>query len=191
MTIIYKSHTLPDTTKEYMQVLLDFGKSNWKWQQNYNWYMIFYKQEKKTITQNIDNESPEYIEFITAYRKINNKWSYDDRLINKYHKAIKEKSHKEIMENLQDYKKHLKAFNKPALQAPSYLNSKRYLDNWETTKVNFLTKWRDDLLKQRQIPPEYVEIITLEANKRDNTYKDKEMTIWTFENIISKYYLKN
>ncbi len=46
MTIIYKSNPLPGSTKEYMQVLLEFGKDNYNWQQNYWWYMIFYKEEK-------------------------------------------------------------------------------------------------------------------------------------------------
>ena len=103
--IKYEVEKTPDNPKEYLEILKTRWINNWEWQQDKFWYMIFYK---KVVTQvdkqaKIDNASPEWLEFIKEYRLINNKWSYDERLITKYHNVLKEYKHTDIMQNLSDY----------------------------------------------------------------------------------------
>ena len=76
------------------------------------------------------------------------------------------------MKNLDDYSKHLTAHKKKeyALMAQTYINQKRYEDNWEVVKVDFATKWRSDMIKDQNIPEMYIEPIMLEAKKWDATH---------------------
>lgn len=146
-------------------------------------YSIWDREIKKTREVKVDKESPEYLEFIKQYRKINNNGSYDTRLIKKYHDAIKEKPHKEIMQNLEDYKKHLKAFDKPALQVWTYLNRKGYLETWQIVKVDFSKAWIDNLCKERWYSAEFIEHLVLTVKARE-TKNNKEVTAWVLENLI-------
>lgn len=151
--------------------------------------MYFKKKviSKKETEKKLENAWPEYTEFIKTYRSINTKWSYDDRLIIKYNNILKEYKHINIMNNLSDYKKHLEAFNKPPLQVWTYLNQKRFLDNWEIVKVDFVHKWIDDLFKQRNIPQNIIDPVLTEISLWEAKHKGKELTIWTLENMILKY----
>jgi len=97
------------------------------------------------------------------YRTINKNGSYADTLIRKYEIVLTENKHSDIMKNLKEYIEHIDAYKKPPLQAGTYLNQKRYLDPWETVKVDFTTKWIDDILKERQIPSEVKEVIMIEV----------------------------
>ena len=187
--IKYEVEKTPDNPKEYLEILKTRWINNWEWQQDKFWYMIFYK---KVVTQvdkqaKIDNASPEWLEFIKEYRLINNKWSYDERLITKYHNVLKEYKHTDIMQNLSDYKKHLEAFNKPPLQVGTYLNQKRFLDKWEIIKVDFTKKWIDDVFKQRKIPQNIIDPVLTEIQRWEAMHKDKELTIWILDNMILKY----
>jgi len=55
------------------------------------------------------------------------------------------------MNNLDDYKTHLESHKKKdyVLMAQTYLNKSRYLDDWELVKIDFSTKWINDLFKDR------------------------------------------
>jgi hypothetical protein len=57
--------------------------------------------------------------------------------------VLEKNKHTDIMQNLSDYKKHLEAFNKPPLQVGTYINQKRYLDKFETIKLDFSKKRLD------------------------------------------------
>ena len=187
--IKYKSIKTPETAKEYLNMLKEFWEDNWSWQQDKFWISIFYK---KIVTQaetktKLEKAWPEYTEFIKTYRSINTKWSYDDRLITKYNNILKEYKHIDIINNLSDYKKHLEAFNKPPLQVGTYLNQKRFLDNWEIVKVDFTKKWIDDVFKQRNIPQNIIDPVLTEIDRRETMNKGKELTIWILNNMILKY----
>lgn len=153
-----------------------------------NWKMYFKKKITKTVNKAIWDKNKEWLEFRNKYKEIKDSWLSSNSLIVKYNKLTKEWLHTSIINNLDDYKKHLEVHKKKdyALMAQTYINQKRYLDNWEIIKVDFSTKWRSDLLKERKIPPEYCELINLEAKKWDaNHWQTKEMTVATFENIIT------
>ena len=154
--------------------------------------MYFSRLIKQKREIRIDKETPERREFITEYRTINNKGSYSELLIKKYHECIKEKDHKSMMEKLHEYKQHLESFtNKPPLQVCTYLNQKRYNDTYEITKVDFASKWQDEVLRERKIPKEYIEMIMLERDKRVAMNPKKEVTTHVFDMMIEKYYLNN
>ena len=163
-------------------------KENWELCTIYQDKMYFKKQIKQKHNITIDKETPEWLEFIKLYRTINNKWSYAETLIKKYHECLKEKPHADMMDKLKEYKQHLELFTKkPPLQVWTYLNQKRYNDTYEVTKVNYATKRRDDMLKEQKIDKMYIEQIMLEASKWDSNHgKTSEMTVWIFQNIINK-----
>jgi hypothetical protein len=93
-----------------------------------------------------------------------------------------------MMKKLKEYKQHLELFTKkPPLQVWTYLNQKRYNDTYEIAKVDYVTKRRDDMLKDQEIDKMYIESIMLEAKNWDATHwKNNEMTSWVFQNIINK-----
>lgn len=187
--IKYKSIKTPETAKEYLNMLKEFWEDNRSWQQDKFWLSIFYKK----VTTAVETKTKlkiawvEFTEFINEYRTIKTNWSYDERLITKYNNILKEYKHKGIMKNLSDYKKHLLAFNKPALQVWTYLNQKRFLDNWELIKIDYSKKWIDDLFKERNIPQNIIEPVLIEIERREKSNPKKELTIWIIDNMILKY----
>lgn len=158
----------------------------------YNEIMYFKRVIKQTRNITIDKESPEWLEFIMEYRKINNNGSYAKTLIKKYHEVLKEKPHKEMMEKLEEYKKHLEAFSfKNPVQAPVFLNQKRYLETYEVVKVDYTNKWKDDMLREQKVPKDCVSAIMTENSAWESTHwKVREMTSVVFQGIIDKYYVK-
>lgn len=127
----------------------------WELRSIYDWMMFFQKQVNTTTTREvkIDKESDEWLEFIKLYRTINNNGSYNKKLIKKYHEAIKEKPHKEMMDKLEEYKKHLELFtSKPPLQVWTFLNQKRFNDTYEVVKIDYANKWKDDMLREQKVP---------------------------------------
>jgi hypothetical protein len=138
--------------------------------------MIFYREVKRKAPETkIDKESPEWKEFIKAYRDINNNGSYDKRLISKYHKVIKETPHKQIMENLKDYKKFLQV-NKTRnpLQAPTYINQERYMDTWEVIK-DVSRKFINDIYKEKDLNADEIDNINTEISAYELKHK-REVT---------------
>jgi hypothetical protein len=85
--------------------------------------------------------------------------------------VLEKNKHTDIMQNLSDYKKHLEAFNKPPLQVGTYINQKRYLDKFETIKVDFSKKWIDDLFKELKTPPNIIDPVLTEIDKREASNK--------------------
>ena len=97
-----------------------------------------------------------------------------------------------MMDKLDEYKNHLKSFTtKPPLQVWTYLNQKRYNGTYEITKVDYTTKWQDEVLRERKIPLEYVEMIILERDKRVAMNPKKEVTAYIFDEMIKKYFTNN
>jgi len=90
--------------------------------------------------------------------------------------VLEKNKHIDIMQNLSDYKKHLEAFNKPPLQVGTYINQKRFLDKWEIVKVDFTHKWIDDLFKELKTPPNIIDPVLTEIDKREASNKNKELT---------------
>ena len=110
----------------------------------------FWKKEiKRTVKPIAWKESPEYLEFIKFYRKeINDKSSFANTIPRKYELALEDKddtgnriTHQYIMNSLRDYKDHLKAFNKPPVWVQVFLNQRRYIEKYQTVKVNYEEKW--------------------------------------------------
>ncbi len=168
-------------------------KEGWELTTIYEWIMYFKKSIKKTIIKSIWVANKERLEFRWAYKDIKNSWLSCNALMCKYNKLTVEWKHTSIMKNLDDYSKHLTAHKKKeyALMAQTYINQKRYEDNWEVVKVDFATKWRSDMIKDQNIPEMYIEPIMLEAKKWDATHwTTREMTSWNFQIMIDKYYKK-
>jgi len=152
----------------------------------YNEIMYFKKHIRATREVKIDKESKEskeWLEYITAYRKVNNNWSYDKRLIKKYHEVIEETPHKDIMENLKEYKLFLEV-NKTRnpLQAWPYLNGRRYLDTWEIVKDQS-RKFINDIFKELELTAEEIDNVKLEI-KAYETKHNKEVTDWNVRSLI-------
>ena len=136
-------------------------------------------------------ESKQWLEFIELYRTINKNGSYSDTLLRKYEIVLKEHNHSNIIKNLNEYIEHIAIFEKPPLQVGTYLNQKRFLDPWETVKVDFSTKWIDERLKEREVPAECKEPIMWEVSKwKANHWKNPSMefTVFKLDAIIDKYH---
>ena len=149
----------------------------------YEWIMYFSKTEKQTRKAKLSMQFPEYTEFITFYRKINNNWSYDDRLIAKYKDILKDVKHESIMNNLEEYKLFLE-FNKTRspLQVWSYLNRKGYLEKWEIVK-DMSKKWIDNIFKERKLDKYTIDTTLLEIDNRERK-NNKEITSWVLDKLI-------
>ena len=181
----------PESSTNLLHII-KMWKDNWLYQTELDWILIFYKKVTKKIDKKDKEATPYFLAFIKKYRTITNKSSYDNKLIWKYEDALKVLSHKEHMEKLDEYIWFLKVNpNRPPVQVGAWLNQSRYLEPYETVKVNFNTKWRDTILKEQNISWDLAEVIMLEAEKWDATYKDKEMTVNIFNNIIEKYAINN
>ena len=185
----YKYINKSSDIKANLKAITEFWKDNWLYCNQLDNILIFYKKVVKQEETKAKYEEAwtEFTEFIKEYRTINNKWSYDERLVAKYKIVLEKNKHTDIMQNLSDYKKHLEAFNKPPLQVGTYINQKRYLDKWETIKVDFTKKWIDDIFKQRNIPKYIIDPVLTEINNRETKNKGKELTIWIIDNMILKY----
>lgn len=189
--ITYKYINKSSDIKTNLKAITEFWKDNWLYCNELDNILIFYKKviKQEETKAKYEEAWTEFTEFIKEYRTINNKWSYDERLVWKYKIVLEKNKHTDIMQNLSDYKKHLEAFNKPPLQVGTYINQKRYLDKFETIKVDFSIRWRIDLLKELKVPEEYISKINARAKIRDDTHwKTKEMTTAVFTDIINSYY---
>ena len=96
-----------------------------------------------------------------------------------------------MMNKLEEYEEHLKAYNKPPLMVSTWLNQKRFLDYYETIKIDFSQKWQEEILKEQSVPQEYVNLILLERDKWVATNPKKELTTHIFNEMIKKYYINN
>jgi hypothetical protein len=48
--------------------------------------------------------------------------------------------------------------------AATYINQKRYLDTWEIIKVDYVNKWKDEMLKDQKVPQNCIDAIMTEDN---------------------------
>ncbi len=170
-------------------ILPQMWKNNWQLIQILDNKMYFSKQVKQEYNATIWDKNKEWLEFRTKYKEIKDSWLSSNALIVKYNKLTKEWLHTSIMNNLDDYAKHLEAHKKKEywLMAQTYINQERYRDNWEVVKVDFWKKWINDLLKERWFTIEVCDNIIGEVNAWEVKQKN-EMTSWVLENII-KYVL--
>ena len=79
-----------------------------------------------------------------------------------------------MLDKLEEYKKHLKAFKKPPVMIQTFLNQKRYLEKYEVAKVDFNKKWISELCKERKYESHFIENIMTNVNmwESKNTLKD-------------------
>lgn len=152
--------------------------------------MYWKKSVKQSRNVVIDKPTPEREEFLKAYRKLKAMWSYDDTLIKKYHTAIIDFPHKKMMEKLDEYSRHLEAFDfKKPVMLSVFLNQKRYKEDYEVSNVDFTQKWKDDMLREQKVPKTCIDAIMTENNAWESTHwKVREMTSLIFQAIIDKYY---
>lgn len=194
--IKYSKETKPESIHEYMQILVDRGQDNWIHSHNEYWYMIFYKEIAKTNTPVEWKETKEYIEFITYYRKeINNKNSSAKTIPRKYELALEENNpntwkkvtHSDLMKATKNYWEYVKAFNQYPVWVQVYLNNRRYLEEYETVKVNYEEKWITDTMKDRGIDESHQERILTAVRIWRKSYEPvKEFTSMTLEMMINK-----
>ena len=171
-------------TKADDKILTKMWLDNRQLIQILNEKMYWSKIIKATREVKIETESPEYKEFIKAYRELNNKGSYDSRIVSKYHKAIKETPHKEIMENLRQYKLYLEVSNKLkyALQVWTYLNRNSYKDTWDIVE-DMSKKFVNDIFKEKELNSDEISYMNTEISAYELKHK-KEVTDWVVRNII-------
>ena len=161
-------------------------KENWELCAIDSGKMYFKKQVKATREVKIDKPSKEWLEFIKLYREINNNWSYDTRLIKKYHEVIKQTPHDDILTNLKDYKLHLEVTKKQkfALQVWTYLNKASYKNTWEIVK-DMSKKWINDIYKDRELLAPEIDMINTEISAWEIKHK-QEIRSWVVNEMIKQ-----
>ena len=182
---------LPDSIEEYCSIRIKADTQWYKWTNDVLWYMIF-EEKAKSKKAKAWKITPEWLEFINEFRTINKKGSYSDTLVRKYEIVLEKTKHSDIMNNLKDYKRHIIEFNKLPLQVWTYLNQNRFMDDWETVKVNYEEKWIDEHIKLREIPQECIEPIMWEVGNWKAKHWDNpsmEFTTFKLDAIIDKYYI--
>ena len=171
------------------EALTIMWEENWELVSISDWKMYFKKKIIWTKSIKLDEVSPEYTEFIKAYRKINTNWSYDERLIAKYHKALEEVSHTDIMKNIEEYKLFLEVNKeRPPLQVSSYINQKRYKDKWEIIK-DVSRKWLNEIFQERWLNANEIEILNWEIKGWEDKWK-KEIRRWVVYEMIKQIFKK-
>ena len=154
---------------------------------------VWDKKITRTVNKTVWVKDDQWLEFRSKYKTIKDSWLSDNALIVKYNKLCKEWLHQKIMDNLEDYKKHLELEKwKGWLMAKTYLwQRKAYLDNWEIVKVNYEEKWQDEMLKELKVTQICIEQIIWERDKWKATHTNKELTTYVFREMIKKYYINN
>ena len=190
MLKIYKKQ-IPDTIQEYETILTKAWENNYRYiWEKFN-YMWFEKTVKATVEIKEWKETAEWLEFIKLYRTINKWWSYDKRLIRKYEIVLEKNKHEDIIKNLKRYILHLDLYTtKPPLQVASYINWNRFLDDWETVKINYEEKWIIDIMQERKITEDSQNrIMTAVRIWRKTNEPVKEFTTNTLEQMITKIWI--
>jgi len=159
--IVYSKTQKPDTLEAYFEKLQKAGKQGWTFSHCEFGYMIFYKEQKKTLEKKVWEKTKEFIEFIEYYKKnITTNWAYAETLARKYDIVLEKNKHEDIMENLALYKIHLATHKqKPPCQPATYLNWNRFLEKWEVIKTTVENKWQDDIMKERGYTVEQIKAI--------------------------------
>ena len=90
------------------------------------------------------------------------------------------------MDNLNDYKLFLEVNkSRSPLQVTTYINQKRYLDNWEIIKEQS-RKFVNDIFKEKQLNADEIEFMTKEIETYEKT-QNREATDYNVRAIIKKY----
>lgn len=144
----------------------------------------FSKEVKKTKSSIKGKETKERKEFIEYYRKhITNKWSYAEPLIRKYELHLKDIDHDKIMQNLKDYKLFLEVNKtRSPLQAPSYLNSKRFLDDWEIIEDKS-RKFIEDICKELNLTALEIDNLNSEIDSYEKKH-NREVSDYNVRSLI-------
>ena len=139
-----------------------------------NGKMYWSKQIKKTVTKKNHEPTKEFLEFRERYNTIKKNWLYDQSLIKNYNECVSKWLHKDIMANLESYITYLEVTDKKdyALMATTYINRKRYLDEWVVVK-DLSRKRIDDLFKQRELNPDVISNVLTEIDAREAKNKTK------------------
>ena len=187
MLKIYKKQ-IPDTIQEYEVILTKAWEKNYRYIWEKFWHLWFEKTVKATVEIKEWKETAEWLEFIKLYRTINKSWSYDKRLIRKYEIVLEKNSHESIIKNLKRYILHLDLYTtKPPLQVATYINGNRFLDDWETVKVDYSEKWIIDIMQEREITEDSQNrIMTAVRIWRKTNEPVKEFTTSILDMMINK-----
>ena len=177
-------------TKHNDSILTKMWEENRKLITIFDNKMYFSKSIKSINNKKIYEPTVEFIEFRDRYRKIKKNWLYDQSLIKNYNECVEKWWHKKIMENLENYIKYLEVSKKMefALMATTYINRKRYLDEWNIVK-DMSRNWMNIILREKEFESDIIENIMSEVKVWEAKQK-KEMSQWVFENIIT-YVLSN
>jgi len=161
-------------------------KENWELCTIYNNKMYF-KRKIKTVKNRISYEDlPETIEFKNRYKDIKKNWLYDQSLTKNYNECVKKWLHKDIMINLESYITYLEVNDKKdyALMPTTYINRKRYLDEWVVVK-DMSKKFIDDICKDRKLSSDIIKNVLIEIKAREVKNPKKELTTGICNNIIN------
>lgn len=150
-----------------------------------NWKMYFKRAITRTNKKSIWEKNKEWLEFKNIYKDIKNSWLSNNILIVKYNKLCDEWLHKEIIENLKQYKIYLEATKKKdyALMAQTYINQERHKDEWEVIK-DFSKKFINDIYKEKKLNAEEISNINIEVQAWE-VKQNREITDWIVRNIIN------
>lgn len=159
-------------------------KDNWIMCWLNNEFIYFYREVKKTKSERNTLKTPEYEEFKRLYPSTT--WIYDEKLIVKYNKLVAEWLHKQIIDSVEMYKKELEITKKPVANASTYLNQKRYLQEFKVVKSKD-EEWQNELLKY--LPSKIIEQVLRKKKEWEDTNK-KDISEGVFKNIIDYYLTK-
>lgn len=174
---------------------LDYLTPMWKewWIYRWEWWgkMIWSKEVKKKVNKKLYEPTKEFIEFRDKYKTIKKNGLYDQSLVKNYNECVSEWLHKSIMKNLDNYIMYLEVGKKKefALMPTTYINRKRYLDEWILVK-DIWKKWIHDIFKDRELSTVVIDNVLTEIQAWEVKNKPKEITSGIVMNIID-YILTN
>jgi hypothetical protein len=149
-----------------------------------NEFMYFYREVKRIRSEKNFLVTPEYSEFKIKYPS--NTWIYDEKFIIKYNKLVSEWLHEQIIKSVEQYKKELEVTKKPVANPSTYINQKRYLQDFKVVKCKN-EEWQNELLKE--LPSKIIEQILSKKKDWEDTNK-KDISEGVFKNIIDYYLTK-
>ena len=180
----------PSTLEKYELIREEANKKWWTYTNEAFGYMWFEKKEtkKRTKKEIQATKSKEYLEFESKYpRKVD---MSKPELVNKYNKLVEQGKHKEIIEWLERYIRHIEVENKAESfikHAYTWINANWWENEYKVLETRFWAneKWISDALQNES--QECISAV-LEAKKLwEKKNQLSEFSKWVLDQMVSKY----
>lgn len=151
--------------------LNDYGKDGWIASIYVDGIIVLHREIKRsrgTVKREITTEWKEFRDTYPSKSGI-----YDDKLAQKYQKLVDDGLHENIMKSLELYKKELEVTGKPICNASTFINQKRWLQDFRVTKSKS-DEWMNEFLLP--LNPEIIERVRNTAKKWEKDNPTKKMT---------------